>query len=304
MNGLFQTPYELTGPALPVEFEALAPPPQLLPGEHLEHYQALRHAIFADLVPRSAIEWLLAIDVAELCWEIQRYRMLRHKLLETYRQRTIEAALGRIDMVGIEPEFEADAESYTLQNALSWRIDPMAANEIEARLATYGFDQHAITTEVYVQAREVLVLFEGLLSAAQTKRMLLLREIRNQRLLSGPIRRPLVEGARVRTRPTPAQKQATSVRRAGTMNSSTRVLFGPRGQSLSNRPRPRFERRGAHRSRRLEQLLTREWDNMSFNQGRSLDTRRKTKPCTALDYQARGVPSRRLDCRHPTGRAQ
>jgi len=40
-----------------------------------------------------------------------------------------------------------------------------------------------------VQAREVLVLFEGLLNAAQTKRMLLLREIRNQRFLGGPMRR-------------------------------------------------------------------------------------------------------------------
>lgn len=43
-------------------------------------------------------------------------------------------------------------------------------------------------------AREVLVLFEGLLNAAQTKRMLLLREIRHQRFL--PMRRP-----RLRSRP-------------------------------------------------------------------------------------------------------
>ncbi|NYG48053.1 hypothetical protein GGD67_005536 [Bradyrhizobium sp. IAR9] len=188
MNGLFQTARELTATALPVEFASLAPPPLLLPGEQLEHYQALQQAIFADLAPRSAIEWLLAIDVAELSWDIQRYRMLRHKLLETYRQKAVEAALRRIDMVGIDPEFEAEAETYTLQNALSWRCDPAAASEIDARLATYGFDQHAITTEVYVQAREVLVLFEGLLNAAQTKRMLLLREIRNQRFLNGPLR--------------------------------------------------------------------------------------------------------------------
>lgn len=190
MNGLFPTGRELTITALPVEFEALAPPPLLLPGEHLEHYHALRQAIFADLAPRSAIEWLLAIDVAEVSWEIQRYRVLRHKLLETYRQQAIEATLRRIDMVGIATDFEGEAAYHTLQNALSWRIDPVAASEIEARLAAYGFDQHAITTEVYVQAREVLVLFEGLLDAAQTKRMLLLREIRNQRFLDGPMRRP------------------------------------------------------------------------------------------------------------------
>lgn len=189
MNGLFQTTRELTVTALPVELEALAPPPLLLPGEQLEHYQALRQAIFADLAPQSAIEWLLAIDVAELSWDIQRYRMLRHKLLETYRQKAIEAALRRIDMIGIDPDFEHQAEYYTQQNALSWRIDPIAATEIDTRLAAYGFDQEAITTEVYVQAREALVLFEGLLNAAQSKRMLLLREIRNQHFLGGPKRR-------------------------------------------------------------------------------------------------------------------
>jgi hypothetical protein len=45
--------------------------------------------------------------------------MLRHKLLETYRQKAIEAALRRIDMVGIDPEFEAEAEYHTPHNALS-----------------------------------------------------------------------------------------------------------------------------------------------------------------------------------------
>lgn len=48
-------------------------------------------------------------------------------------------------------------------------IDPIAASEIDARLAAYGFDANAISTDVYVQAREILVLFEGLLNAAQTK---------------------------------------------------------------------------------------------------------------------------------------
>jgi hypothetical protein len=51
MNGLLQTTRGLTVTALPVEFEALTPPPLLLPGESLEHYKALRQAIFADLAP-------------------------------------------------------------------------------------------------------------------------------------------------------------------------------------------------------------------------------------------------------------
>ncbi|WOH56030.1 hypothetical protein [Bradyrhizobium sp. BWC-3-1] len=111
----------------------------------------LRQAIFADLAPRSVIEWLLAVNVAELSWEIQRYRLLRHTLLETYRQKAIEAAPRSIDMVGIAPRFEDDAEYYRLQNALSWRIDAAAATEIDTRLANYGFDQQAINSKVYVQ---------------------------------------------------------------------------------------------------------------------------------------------------------
>ncbi|BBC01166.1 MULTISPECIES: hypothetical protein [Bradyrhizobium] len=133
------------------------------------------------MAPRSAIEWLLAIDVAELSWETQRYRVLRHRLLATYRQQAIEAALRRIDMAGIAPEFEDEADYYTRQNALSWRLDPVAATEIEARLASYGFDQNSINMDVYVEAREVFVLFEGRLNAAQARRLVLIREIRRHR---------------------------------------------------------------------------------------------------------------------------
>ena len=95
--------------------------------------------------------------------------MLRHKLLETYRQKAIEAVFRSIDMVGIAAVFEDEAEYYTLQNALSWGTDPMAAAEIEMRLGAHGFDQQAVNAGVYVQAREIFLFFEDLLNAAQSK---------------------------------------------------------------------------------------------------------------------------------------
>ncbi|MFK4533987.1 hypothetical protein ABIA00_002170 [Bradyrhizobium ottawaense] len=51
---------------LPSQFEALCPSPQLLPGENIDHFHALQAEIFRDINPRCAIEWLLAIDIAEL----------------------------------------------------------------------------------------------------------------------------------------------------------------------------------------------------------------------------------------------
>ncbi|WP_225151731.1 hypothetical protein [Bradyrhizobium sp. NBAIM08] len=112
MNGPVSLPQPQFAGALPSEFEALCPPPQLLPGENIDHYQAIQAAIFRDLDPRSAVEWLLAIDIAELSWEMQRYRILRHRLLSTYRQKAIEMTLRRVDVTGIAPEFQDVAEIY------------------------------------------------------------------------------------------------------------------------------------------------------------------------------------------------
>ncbi|MCK1434958.1 hypothetical protein [Bradyrhizobium sp. 15] len=186
MNGPVSLPSAHSTSVLPSEFEVLCPPPQLLPGENIDQYHALQATIFRDLGPQSAIEWLLAIDIAELSWEMQRYRILRHRLLNTYRHKAIEMTLRRIDMVGIAPEFQDAAETYTIYNALDWQLDASAATDIEARLRAYGFDQHAISMEVYVQAREIFILFESLLNGAQLRRLMLLKEINNfKRSISG-----------------------------------------------------------------------------------------------------------------------
>ncbi|MGY4478383.1 hypothetical protein [Bradyrhizobium sp. USDA 3364] len=177
MNGAVPAARQLAITALPLELEALIPAPLLLPGESLEAYHLLQQAVFADLAPRSALEWLRAIDIAELSWEIRRYRLLRHALLGDHRQQAIEAALRRIDLAGIAPEFADDASTHLRQNALSWRSDRAAAHEIEARLAAYGFDQQSLNLEVFVETRETFLMFEGLLIAAQKRRTLLLKEI-------------------------------------------------------------------------------------------------------------------------------
>ncbi|MEY9590262.1 hypothetical protein ABIA06_002553 [Bradyrhizobium yuanmingense] len=177
MNGPVSLRQPQSASVLPPQFEALCPPPQLLPGENIDNYQALQSVIFRDLDPQSAIEWLLVIDIAELSWEMQRYRILRHRVLNTYRQKAIEMTLRRVDLTGIAPEFQDVAEIYTINNAIDWQLDAAAALDIEARLRSYGFDQHSISMEVYAQAREILALFESLLSGAQLRRLMLIKEI-------------------------------------------------------------------------------------------------------------------------------
>jgi hypothetical protein len=88
-----------------LDLAALAPDPALLPAESMERYLFMREAILADIAPQSAIEWLLAIDVIELSWEIERYRLLRYKAGQLFRQQAIEQSLRRIDLI----ELPADA---------------------------------------------------------------------------------------------------------------------------------------------------------------------------------------------------
>jgi hypothetical protein len=167
--------------SLPAELEALAPPPLLLPGESLQRYQLMRRPILIELAPRSVIEWLLAIDVVELCWEIQRYRLIRQKLVESHRQRAIEHCLRRIDLAGIPVDLKEQACEQIKRNAVIWRIDRHAANEIEARLLAYGIDQDSINAEAYQQAREAFLAFEALIASAHNRRLSLLRELDRQR---------------------------------------------------------------------------------------------------------------------------
>jgi hypothetical protein len=172
----------------PASFEAIDHPPALLPGERLQDYEALRHMIICEVAPQSGIEWLWTMDLVELSWDIQRYRALRFKVLEMYRQNAIEAAMRRVDSVGIPSASQEEACCQIKRNAAQWRDDRAAATEIEARLASLGFDERAIDLEVCVQAREIFIMFDNLMHSAQNRRIFLLREINARRSFTKRVR--------------------------------------------------------------------------------------------------------------------
>jgi hypothetical protein len=168
---------------VPTGFEPIAHPPSLLPGERLEDYEALRRIIICEVAPQSGIEWLWTIDLVELSWDIQRYRALRHKVLELHRQNAIKSALRRVDGAGIPSASQEEARCQIRRNAAQWRDDGAAAVEIDARLASLGFDAAAIDLEVIVDAREIFIMFDSLMHSAQNRRIFLLREINCRRSL-------------------------------------------------------------------------------------------------------------------------
>jgi hypothetical protein len=75
--------------------------PALMAGESLEDYETLRQLLIANVSPQSTIEWLWLFDLAELSWEILRYRKLKGRALEIYRVKAVEALLFQLDGAGI-----------------------------------------------------------------------------------------------------------------------------------------------------------------------------------------------------------
>jgi hypothetical protein len=167
---------------IPSLFQRLLQPTSLLPGESLGDYEQLRDSIIEEVEPQSGIEWLWAADLVDLSWDIIRYRALRQKALEVRRRDAIEAMLRRIDLPGIPQAFLPFARDRTKENAEQWRNDPTAGAEIEARLIDQGIDDGSLNAELLIQTRELFILFDNLIQSAQTRRVLLLREINRRRI--------------------------------------------------------------------------------------------------------------------------
>lgn len=109
INSPISPPRELLTTAVPVEFEDLAPP-LLLPGDRLKCYQMLRQPIFTDLAPQSVIKWMLAID-QKLPGRSSATGAGATSL--SRRIANTRSALRRIDLVGIAPELQDQAEFHS-----------------------------------------------------------------------------------------------------------------------------------------------------------------------------------------------
>ena len=174
--------------SIPAQFRSLLKPPRLLPGENQTDYATVRQMMIDEVAPQSCIEWLWTIDLIELSWDVVRYRSLREKALEVYREAAIESLLHRVDSWGIPPAAREMAQRHTRRNVEQWRDDPTAAAEIEARLNSKGIDATSINIEVFIQAHDLFIMFDSLVHSAQSRRIALLREIATRRTVSTPAR--------------------------------------------------------------------------------------------------------------------
>ncbi|ETR76361.1 hypothetical protein X566_17645 [Afipia sp. P52-10] len=148
--------------------------PALIAGESREDYELLRQLLIEDIQPQSNLEWLWLFDLAELSWEILRYRKLKVRTIEMHRVKAIEALLLQIDGAGL-PDNDPVLLKHARINAVECRTNPSTMREIEARLASHKLDHDMITAATLVQAHSAVMLFEALVRRAQERRVLFAR---------------------------------------------------------------------------------------------------------------------------------
>jgi hypothetical protein len=67
--------------SIPAELKSFAEDTCLLPGESRREFENIRCMIIDDVRPKTHIEWLWILDLAEMSWEILHYRCLKQKSL-------------------------------------------------------------------------------------------------------------------------------------------------------------------------------------------------------------------------------
>jgi hypothetical protein len=163
--------------SMPAELRPFSEPCELLPGESRRDLESIRQMMVDDVQPETNMDWLWTLDLVELSWEILRYRPLKQRVLAAYRHSAIRAILLRLDGDGMPAEHIQQLEFQVERITAEWRDDANAAVEIEARLRQHGFDDTVVNAEVFSQTRDLFAMFDGLMHAAQNRRMILLREI-------------------------------------------------------------------------------------------------------------------------------
>ena len=151
----------------------------LIWGEAASDYDALFMAILAEIAPMTTLQWLHVKNLADLAWEIHRYRRLKAKIIDLARVDAIESllkpiAVGRPDTLQAY-EREADVKRVAHNLEFGNEAERSAAHQT---LINFGFKLDDVTTQSMVMTLPEVMQLDRLIASAEGRMMLLLRDVK------------------------------------------------------------------------------------------------------------------------------
>ena len=162
---------------LPPAIAPLFSNPPVLRNEDANAYRELLNEVAATMRPKDLIEFLWLRDFTDLTWEILRYRRLQKTILETAEPAALRARFRSLIENGTQTDEELDRQAATLAHA--WRV-PETRKRLEETRPDAIKDED-IAAEAFLHRIKELESLDKLLSAAETRRNKVLREIDSRR---------------------------------------------------------------------------------------------------------------------------
>lgn len=193
--------------------------PPLLKGEDPIKYNQLLKSISRTVEPADIFECAYVRTIVNLIWEANRYRKLVADTLVAAEQEALERLLRHL-LYGMDTPFVLDANDptspmSTKSQSLSRQYvikQKAAVEEVDALLATAGLNQEVVKAEAFsLRLREIETL-NRLISGAEARTKMTLREIdRHRKGLGQQFRRAIEQFG---DRPTSFREQREQRKRA------------------------------------------------------------------------------------------
>ena len=161
---------------IPPHIKAIFGEPPLLSTENRNTYELLLLDIANQIRPQKALEWSWTKDLADLIWEIRRYRWQITLILEAASKPALKALLRSTDVTTSFFKSEAKcAEEEIFADKLFG--NSAEKSEVYAKLAKYNLDSESIAAQALLMWGKEIRALEDLIGRAERRRYHVLREI-------------------------------------------------------------------------------------------------------------------------------
>jgi hypothetical protein len=136
--------------------------PPLLQGEDAEAYNDLLAQLLSSLQPLDVLGEVLVREIADITWDIRRYRRAKTTLIADWLVHVLEKELG-VENLELLSEFAIG--------------EPAAIAKVEALMAKYKLTINMATDRALVDAMEAIQNINRQFELAEARRNVLLREL-------------------------------------------------------------------------------------------------------------------------------